>query len=682
MKKALLPIFLLINQCAGWAQSNDEVRIKYNNPDLTVDLGAGLWGTPIPSDYDRDGKPDLLVSCYDTPFKGLYFFKNISQGNQILFDKPVRIGDGLRDLRASYVNEKIRVVQRGTEFEDFPDNLLSKPKKIQTDADPNDELKRVRTNIWNYADYDGDGDEDILIGIDSWEDYGWDNAWDAAGNWKNGPLHGYVYLLENQKGKYINKGRISAGGKPIDTYGAPFPNMYDFDGDGDMDIVCGEFVDKLTWFENIGSRKKPEFAPGRFLQDENGDTVRLFLEMITPVGFDFNGDGHVDLIVGDEDGRVAFIENTGKVKETAVGKQKLRMPVFKTPVYLKQRADNLKFGALSTPASVDWDGDGDEDIVSGNSAGNICLIENLGGGTSPTWAEPRMFQVGGKDMRIMAGPNGSIQGPCEAKWGYTCLSTADWDGDGRPDIIVNSIWGEVVWYKNTGKPMQLNGPFAMNVRRDGAPPKPEWNWRNPAPDALVTQWRTTPAAVDWNNDGLTDLVVLDHEGYLALFERAKDETGELYLKPGKRIFYGEDASGYAQKNEVKDTVPGPLRLNVGAAGASGRRKICFVDWDKDGDLDLMANSENVSWFENVRRSGDTVWFRNRGPIAPYKLAGHTTSPTPVDWDNDGICDLLVGAEDGHFYLLKNTTNCKPDTPVTRDFGFGDESRSKNSNRKD
>ncbi len=36
---------------------------------------------------------------------------------------------------------------------------------------------------------------------------------------------------------------------------------------------------------------------------------------------------------------------------------------------------------------------------------------------------------------------------------------------------------------------------------------------------LLTQWRTTPVAVDWNRDGLTDLVMLDHEGYLAFFER-------------------------------------------------------------------------------------------------------------------------------------------------------------------
>ena len=57
-------------------QSDPDI-LRYNNPDLTVDLGVGLWGIPLPVDYDGDGVKDLLVSCPDRPYKGLYFFKNI-----------------------------------------------------------------------------------------------------------------------------------------------------------------------------------------------------------------------------------------------------------------------------------------------------------------------------------------------------------------------------------------------------------------------------------------------------------------------------------------------------------------------------------------------------------------------------------------------------------------------------
>ena len=125
----------------------------------------------------------------------------------------------------------------------------------------------------------------------------------------------------------------------------------------------------------------------------------------------------------------------------------------------------MKFGALATPYAVDWDGDGDDDLISGNSAGYIAFIENLGG-TPTRWAAPRYLSAGGKLIRELAGPNGSIQGPAEAKWGYSILSVADWDGDGLPDIVTNGIWGKIVWYKNIGtrKDAEARGGAAGRTR--------------------------------------------------------------------------------------------------------------------------------------------------------------------------------------------------------------------------
>jgi hypothetical protein len=40
----------------------------------------------------------------------------------------------------------------------------------------------------------------------------------------------------------------------------------------------------------------------------------------------------------------------------------------------------------------------------------------------PKWAAPRKLEVEGQPFRVMAGQNGSIQGPAEAKWGYTTLN--------------------------------------------------------------------------------------------------------------------------------------------------------------------------------------------------------------------------------------------------------------------
>lgn len=364
------------------------------------------------------------------------------------------------------------------------------------------------------------------------------------------------------------------------------------------------------------------------------------LQMITPTAIDWDGDGDTDLVCGDEDGRVALIENTGEVVA--------RMPQFLPPEYFQQEAHEVKFGALVTPVSVDWDGDGDEDLICGNTAGYVGFFENLDGGNPPKWAAPVRLKADGKTLRIQAGANGSIQGPCEAKWGYTTLSVADWNHDGLPDIVVNSIWGKIVWFRNIGTKHnpELATAKPLEVQWPGEPPKPSWNWWKPKPKELVTQWRTTPVVIDWDKDGLNDLVMLDHEGYLALFRRARRD-GRIVLLGGQRVFRG---GVYDSRHRSKGA--GLLRLNNGSAGGSGRRKLCILDWNGDGRDDLLVNSESAGLLINSSQDGPPWQFVDMGPLSDHKLAGHTTSPTTVDWDGDGVRDLLIGAEDGYLYLAE------------------------------
>ncbi|MBN1482386.1 VCBS repeat-containing protein [candidate division KSB1 bacterium] len=627
----LFGAFILLACDARVAHNFD--RIKYNNPDLVVDLGVGLWAWPLPMDYDGDGDNDLLVSCPDKPYNGIYFFENI-QGDVAMpvFKPGVRIGDAFRNLMPSYVEAQVTLLVPGGELVDISAGQVTPiyPREVIHAPD-----SRVRANQWRYFDFEGDGDLDLLVGVGDWSDYGWDDAFDATGKWTNGPLHGTVYLIRNhgstEHPDYGELVMLKAGGTPIDVYGMPSPNMADFDGDGDLDLICGEFLDKFTWFENVGHRSEPRFAEGVFLR-HNGDPIHMDLQMIVPVAVDWDKDGDIDLIVGQEDGRVAFMENTG---HTVDGQ-----PHFVSPRFFRQYADDVKFGALVTPFSFDWDGDGDDDLICGNTAGYIGFIENLDDGNPPHWAEPVYLHAEGKPVRIMAGVNGSIQGPCEAKWGYTTLSVADWDQDDLPDIIVNSIWGRVMWYRNIGSRQQpeLAAAQSVHVAWPAQPPKPAWVWWEPEDHELVTQWRTTPFVIDWNRDGLNDLIMLDHEGYLAFFERSR-QGGELILSPGQRIFYDENGD--------------PFHLNSGRAGKSGRRKFCIVDWDLDGRRDLLLNSTNIDFYKNIGETGDSAWFQNMGRLHDRVLAGHTSSPTSVDWNKNDIPDLLVGAEDGFLYYLEN-----------------------------
>ena len=619
-------------------------RLSYNNPDLVVNLGVGLWASPLPIDYDEDGDMDLLVSCNDVPFKGIYFFENKSGETFPVFEPPIKVSQPIKHIQVSYVNGTPRFLNKGEEYLDFKSSYIEKSKTIF----PSDILDSIhhnpRFNQWKYVDYENDGDLDIVVGIQDGEDYGWDNAFAENGVWTNGPLHGFVYLIENEKGIYKLKGKIFAGEKPIDVYGTPSPNFDDYDNDGDLDIICGEFLDKFTWFENIGTRENPKYTEGRYLKNKEG-ILNMDLEMILPVSLDWDKDGDIDLVVGDEDGRVAFVENTGSIKD--------HMPVFESPKYFTQRAEHVKFGALVTPYGIDWDDDGDEDLVCGNSAGYISFIENLDGNETPKWDAPKLLKSENEVIRIQAGDNGSIQGPCEAKWGYTTLSVQDWNNDGLKDIIVNTIWGKVIWFENIGSKgnPKLGKEQLIDVQWEGETPKPDWFWWNPEPNTLATQWRTTPNAIDWNKDGLMDLVMLDYEGYLSFFERYTDK-GQLLLRPGKRIFHSTNGS-YDKKNNLINNVNGHIQLNGQKYGSSGRRKLAFGDWDLDGDTDIIINGINAVLLENVEQTSNKVNLKFHGDFSDKKLAGHTTSPTLVNWDATGKPNLLLGAEDGYFYYWKN-----------------------------
>lgn len=633
-------------------------RLPYNNPGLAVDLGVGLWSCPVPCDADGDGDHDLIVSCPDKPSNGIYLFENVTGDtakNKFPVFKPGRLlSKTVHYVMPSYVDGGMRVLTPGTEYKNFTKTGLEEKVKLPVDAKfhkaegKQPKGPKVRHNQWRYADYDGDGALDLIVAVEDWSFYGWDDAWNAKGEWQNGPLHGWIHVLRNtgttEKPEYAKPEFIMAEGERMEVFGAPAANLQDFDGDGDLDMLCGEFLDKFTYFENVGTRTEPKYAKGRRVKDAAGELVAMDLEMIVPVAFDWDKDGDFDLIVGDEDGRVALVENTGKLSDD-------KTPLFAQPRYFQQEADTLKCGALATPVGFDWDGDGDTDIVSGNTAGYIEFFENLSGPkvANPKWAAPKRLEAGGKTFRVLAG-NQSIQGPAEAKWGYTTLNIADWDSDGLPDIMLNSIVSRVVWLKNIGtrKEPKLAAPQAVEVEWEGQQPMLAWGWLRPEGKGLMTQWRTTPAVHDFNGDGLLDLAMLDTEGYLAFFERAKQD-GRLILKSPRRVFVDENGK--------------PLQLNAGTAGKSGRRKLCVTDWDGDGKFDFLLNSANADFLRQVEMKDGSWVMKNAGTLAEKNIEGHDVSPTVVDFDGDGVPDFLGGAEDGRFYLMKNPRTAKVKHPA-------------------
>jgi len=686
--------------------------LTYNNPGLIVDLGVGLWAYPVPV-TDANGNDIWMVGSGGQSGKGL--FKFVPTGTTPegipIFTPGEQLFSLSRDqyetLSANVFAGKIMLTVQNSRWPDFKP-VKQKLKWEPLVYKPDFPFSIPARNQWYSLDYDKDGILDLIVVTnENLNEYRL-GEFDKEGHWLGAMMQSRIYWVKNlgsnESPKFAEPAiPLRAAGEIITRIGPACPAFADFDGDGKTDMICGEVEDSMRFYRNIGDNHKPVYDVGRDLKLD-GKILKMELTMIRPAALDYDHDGKIDLVVGEEDGRVAVLRNTGKKEGDGT-------PVFAHPQYLRQVADRVKIGVLSTPCAVDWDDDGDSDLIVGDSAGYISLLENLSGPgvAQPRWAAPVRLAADGQTIRILAGYNGSIQGPLESKWGYTSVTAADWNNDGKLDLIVNSIWGKIIWFENIGtrgKPV-LAAAKPIEVEYQNGNPCPPWNWWKPSGKELVMQWRCSVQILDVNGDGLPDLVGVDPNGYLAAYERFRDRDGQLKLHEPKRIFlmangennafdwihnpvrfndvrgrnqlttldadgqlayYGRSFNSAGTMNlEIVKRHPllppaadadfgRALRLNAGWGGTSGRRNFIFTDWDGDGKLDLLVNSININFLKNVATEPGKFVFKDMGPICRQKLAGHSTCPSAVNWKNSGSPDLVIGDECGYLWFFPNPNN--------------------------
>lgn len=134
------------------------------------------------------------------------------------------------------------------------------------------------------------------------------------------------------------------------------------------------------------------------------------------------------------------------------------------------------------------------------------MIPNEGTRESPTMGTPLQLKVGDKDVRAPHGDAGPV--------------VADWDNDGRDDLLLGCGDGSVRWYRNVGSATEPElASREILIRAEDDRDEKEFGEGSPRPGG-----RSKICVADWNSDGQLDLLVGDFS--LAAAESKEEPTDE------------------------------------------------------------------------------------------------------------------------------------------------------------
>ena len=226
---------------------------------------------------------------------------------------------------------------------------------------------------------------------------------------------------------------------------------------------------------------------------------------------DFDGDGTLDLVSGSYDPGEIYLfrgEGKGRFKARETIKDKSGKPVLRVPDQ-KDRVES--FG--SWLALVDWDNDGDLDLLIGGFDGSMVVRLNEGTRTRPEFATDNVPVLIEKE-------------PLKVPHGHANPVVVDWDGDGRWDIVSGSADGGVYWYRNVGPPGAPRFARAVTL----VPPHVGNGYSEflDADEEPKPGIRAQIAVTDYNGDGRLDILLGDFcSNVVARRDLTPDQRQEL-----------------------------------------------------------------------------------------------------------------------------------------------------------
>ncbi|MEM1000885.1 MAG: T9SS type A sorting domain-containing protein [Bacteroidota bacterium] len=422
-------------------------------------------------------------------------------------------------------------------------------------------------------------------------------------------------------------GFFSASGQAYLQVNDSFPNLNtsaaawgDIDNDGDMDLALIGTLGQNTPYSGIWVNN----GNNSFSELPSSNFTTLFTQMraYTPNSLDwgdYNNDGRIDLAMVGYNGSTNYLQiwrNDGN---------NMFFPSF-----------DLFPGKYSAVKWGDADNDGDQDLVmigeSDLNGGSLIAFNNHNAGattfTSGTDTFPH-FARGAVDFGdydndgdldlIMAGYLDGIGSQ---------PTTQLWDNDGTGDFTQSNFnltglgWGDLEWNDTdcdgdldlmmTGFSPSTDIPYSGLLLNSGTPV----NRFDTASVGMIDAGYSSVSMGDYDHDGYPDLVI---QGDTTGQQQPASEVRRF--NPSLKVFFLDNS-----------VMIQPL----------SQGDLYWIDYDRDGDLDIFSGGLNNSTATNLYENTDTA-IVNQPPAAPTGLAGTTISTDALEWTWTAATDDVTPA---------------------------------------
>jgi FG-GAP-like repeat len=461
------------------------------------------------------------------------------------------------------------------------------------------------------------------------------DPFDGRGIWRGGLP--YVFIFSGQlsdpesEAESLQELRQASATQREALFSHGSLTSVNLDSGHERDLITGSYLGNLYHYQNRATRSGVQLASSALVKDKAGRAIRNDYVWTSPLAVPDHEGRFSDLIVGGE-GSLTYYRFSGL--------DGYGVPEYAAPRSVLGEKALIYTGSLPVLNSVDWDGDGATDIITGNSEGKILFFRNHGTTLAPDFRPGEPLTANGETIHVQQGYT-ALQGPDEARWGYLSPVVADWNGDGLPDILASDARAQHTVYLNHGTKNQPQLAAPQSLYCDGL--------------EVHGSWRVRPGAARWGSR--MAYVALDDDDQFHLYWRIDDfnlrDGGKLRLEDGTAI-----------------------SANFLPAGGTGRTKFTLADWDGDGVMDILAGTPRHGSVPNPTTGlpqsrglpgAAVLWLRNTGTNEipkfafprslqfkgkPVYFGQHECSTALTDLGGPGGPHLLVGDEGGRVHYFQ------------------------------